>query len=221
MSYGKRYRGGRMPLGCMILLVIMFFQFILAGIVLYGVFLFLRFSVRVFMARFPSARQRERLAHRQYMSALPQSARRLHQRSTILPVALLYAATVFVAIIAFLFLGLHVGPLVTLGTILIVVATILLLTVTIFLAAADWHNFITLHGVIPWMSLWRSGPGGWMLALLLMSLLLGNGLILLLPPVYLAQAWRMAPEVRRLEHQRVLARIAQLEREMQHWQPPV
>lgn len=81
-------------------------------------------------------------------------------------------------------------------------------------AIVDWHNFITLHGLIPW-KLWWSEHRGWVIVGLIVLYLL----FLFTPIVYLAQCIQLAPRVLQQQRDRLRDEIARLEAELRALPP--
>lgn len=87
----------------------------------------------------------------------------------------------------------------------------LLPLVSIFLAIADWHNFSSFHGAIPW-KVWKFEGHNWSYY--------GLGTIvwlygwLFMPVVYAIQAWSEAKTLRKADREAVVANIAALEAEL-------
>lgn len=82
------------------------------------------------------------------------------------------------------------------------------------LAFFDWHNFVTLHGFVPWRLMWhraqlRDTFWGPMLLLAVVGLL-----TCIWPAIYLIQNIRLAGDVREIQRERVQAQIAELERQV-------
>lgn len=77
------------------------------------------------------------------------------------------------------------------------------------LAILDWHNFITLHGIISWR-LWWLEHRGWVIA----GFIFGYWVLLFTPIIYLIQCITRADEIREWQRQKLQARIAELERQV-------
>lgn len=143
-----------------------------------------------FRGRFPAAREQERQRHAAKTASLRPFAKQLHRHWLAGPLLVVYT------------LSLLVAP-------ALPFTTVLLLAIGLLIACADWHNFATLHGWIPWRAWLRTGQRG--LGRAFWSGIIYLLLIYIVPIVYLVQAWRLAPKMREIERARLQAEIARLE----------